>query len=165
MTLAPHPEPPSIPWDWAALRALCLREAQQVLGTCSEAEDAAQEAALRAWRRRGSCLNPRLPSGWVITIARREALRIARGRAELPVDDVAEQPQRESPRDHESTTAVALAEAIGELSREDRLLVVGRYVLDLTHRELARRSGLAEGTVRVRLHRVRSRLRDRLMEP
>ena len=64
-------------WDWGLVRAQCLREAQGVLGQSGGAEDAAQEAAVRAWRRQDSCLTPERPQPWVATIARNEALRIA----------------------------------------------------------------------------------------
>src|SRR3954451_25094459 len=74
-------------WDWLRLRALCLREAQRVLGRGAAAEDAAQEAAIRAWRQRRRCLTPDRPEPWITTIARREALRIATQSRETPYED------------------------------------------------------------------------------
>jgi RNA polymerase sigma-70 factor (ECF subfamily) len=132
-----------------------------VLGPGGEAEDAAQEALVRAWRRRESCRTPEEPDGWVAVIARREAIRLASRRREAPVGEVpdtaGEPPGEPDPLD-------VLRVAIDAMAPQDRGLLVGRYVLDLSHRELARRSGLNEGTVRVRLHRLRSRLRVRAME-
>jgi RNA polymerase sigma-70 factor (ECF subfamily) len=149
-------------WDWAAIRAACLREAERVLGRSSDAEDAAQEAAVRAWRRRDTCNDPARPGPWVTTIARREALRIATRRAETLLAEPADAPQ---PASEPPALDDALHLAIDALATEDRLLLFGRYVQDLPHRELARRSGLKEGTVRVRLHRLRSVLRDQVVEP
>src|SRR5947207_1070509 len=62
-------------WDWAALHSHCLRSAQRVLGAQPAAEDAAQEASLKAWRHRAQCRTPERPEPWVAAIARREALR------------------------------------------------------------------------------------------
>ena len=47
MTEQAHAAGP-IGWDWSWARALCLREAQRVLGRNAAAEDAAQEAVIRA---------------------------------------------------------------------------------------------------------------------
>src|SRR5437764_11921127 len=72
-------DPPRTRSDWLALRQYCLREAANVLRNREDAEEAAQEALLRAWRHRGSRRSASwLP--WVRTIARNEALRIAENR-------------------------------------------------------------------------------------
>jgi RNA polymerase sigma-70 factor, ECF subfamily len=138
-------------WDWTVLRSLCLREAERVLGSCETAEDAAQEAVVRAWRRRGSCHEPERPAPWVTTIARREALLPAGAH---PAHDP-EQPIIEG---------APVLQAIAGLDREERWLVRGRYWHDLSDSDLARQLDVAEVTVRVRLHRLRSRLRDALLE-
>jgi RNA polymerase sigma-70 factor (ECF subfamily) len=49
-------------------------------------------------------------------------------------------------------------QALACLEPEERELVTLRYVLDLQQSEIARRLGVAEPTVRVRLHRIRKRL-------
>src|SRR5687768_901421 len=64
-------------WDWSDLRLRCLTETRRVLGHGGAAEDATQEALIRAWRQRDSCQDPRRPGPWISTIARREALRLA----------------------------------------------------------------------------------------
>ncbi len=74
-------------WNWDLVRAQCLRETERILGRSGTAEDAAQEAAVRAWRRRDSCLTPERPQPWVATIARNEALRIADRQHADPLED------------------------------------------------------------------------------
>ena len=49
--------------------------------------------------------------------------------------------------------------AIRALEASDRLLLLLRYWGDLTQPEVARATALPEGTVKVRLHRARERLR------
>jgi RNA polymerase sigma-70 factor, ECF subfamily len=140
-------------WDWSHFHRLALRETRSVLGATADAEDAAQEAVLRAWRRRATCRDA--PAAWIRAIARHEALRLAaRGRQELPLDD-----------SHEAVAPQAgpdlpdLRAAVGALDDADRLLLWLRYWADLTQPEVARVAAVPEGTVKVRLHRARERLR------
>lgn len=58
-----------------------------------------------------------------------------------------------------------LAAAMERLNEHDRQLINLRYVEDLTQTAIARRLALPEGTVKVRLHRVRRKLRRELGRP
>ncbi len=49
--------------------------------------------------------------------------------------------------------------ALGCLTERDRRLLEMRYGEDLTQRTIAARLGIPEGTVKVRLHRARDKLR------
>ncbi len=151
-------------WDWSALRAICLREAQRVLGASASAEDAAQEAMVRAWRRQTTCHTPDKPHAWITTIARREALRHVRRPREACLDDL---PARSHPRSEPEDgllQGATVRQAIAGLDYEDRWLVHARYWRDLSDAEMAGTLGLAEPTVRVRLHRLRSGLKEALTE-
>lgn len=52
-----------------------------------------------------------------------------------------------------------LQAALADLSERDRRLLEMRYEEDLTQKMIARRLGIPEGTVKVRLHRARNKLR------
>src|SRR3954463_9015818 len=149
-------------WDWLRLRALCLREAQRVLGRGAAAEDAAQEAAIRAWRQRRHCLTPDRPEPWVTTIARREALRIAAQPRETPYEDHDHEPV--PAREDEIEERVDVRRAMLGLSPDDRRLLHARYWQDLTQDHAAVVLNLPAGTVKVRLHRLRIRLHEVLAE-
>ena len=149
-------------WDWQLLSAHCLREAQGVLGQSGGAEDAAQEAAVRAWRRQDSCQTPERPQPWVATIARNEALRMAGRPLTDPLEAVGE-PAEESHED-EVLGYADMDRAISRLSGVDREVIRGRYWEDLDYRELGRLLRVPEGTARVRLHRALARLREALVE-
>ena len=149
-------------WDWSSVRAQCLREAEGVLGASGPAEDAAQEAAVRAWRRRGSCLTPERPAAWVATIARNEALRLARPPRADPLEEVGE--PAEDSHEEDVLGQADIERAIAGLSGLDRQLVRGRYWDDLDYRQLGRLLHISEGTARVRLHRALARLRQVLVE-
>jgi len=141
-------------WDWATVHRLALREARTILGPGPDAEDAAQEAAMRAWRRRATCRDA--PGAWVRTIAQNEALRTAgRRHDEEPLDAIAEVHSQASA----GVESQDIRAAVGALEQSDRLLLLLRYWADLTQPEVARATALPEGTVKVRLHRARQRLR------
>ncbi len=149
-------------WNWGLVHAQCLREAQGVLGLSGSAEDAAQEATVRAWRRRDSCLTPERPQPWVATIARNEALRIA-GRPGFDPLEAAREQASDSHEDHVLGKA-DINRAIAGLSDPDREVIRGRYWDDLDYRQLGRLLHVPEGTARVRLHRALARLREALVE-
>jgi RNA polymerase sigma factor (sigma-70 family) len=149
-------------WNWDLVRAQCLREARGVLGGSGSVEDAAQEAAVRAWRRRDTCQTPERPAPWISRIARNEALRFVRPvRVELLEEN--DFPAEESHED-EVLGKTDLARAIDGLSGLDRELVRGRFWDDLDYRQLSLRLDISEGAARVRLHRALGRLREALVE-
>jgi RNA polymerase sigma-70 factor, ECF subfamily len=151
-------------WDWAGVRALCLREARRILGASTSADDAAQEATIRAWRQRANCRTPARPNPWIAAIARREALRILAHHRELPLPEPTEEHALEAARHDDLDNALDVRRALTAINGRDRQLLIGHYWQDLPNSELAKQLGVAEVTVRVRLHRVRRQLRKTLVE-
>lgn len=124
---------------------------------------------MRAWRRRATCRGEdRVP--WMRQIARNEALRLLarrRTRSErellddetvlsLVADDGAEEVREEL------LLRLQVGQVVKRLSIDDRRLLALRYEGDLSQPEVARMLGIPEGTVKVRLHRLRGRLRKEL---
>ena len=139
---------------------LCRRETERVLGRGADAQDAAQEALLRALRRRHTCAEPDRPGPWVRAIARREAWRIAGGRREEPLEAA---PEPVAAGDEELTLArMTVRGIVAGLSVRDRELLHATYWEDLSGADASRRLGHTEATVRVRLHRVRRALESSL---
>jgi RNA polymerase sigma-70 factor, ECF subfamily len=154
---APAPSDPA--WDWAGLSRSASLEARRLLRDPYDAEDAAQEAMVRAWRQRSSCRSPEAPEGWLRQIARNEALR-NHGRARSHEwEPLAEDPDAGDDPLERLTERIYLDEVLGNLRGQDRLLVLLRYKLDLPDVEIAERLGIAQTTVRVRLHRLKKELR------
>jgi RNA polymerase sigma-70 factor (ECF subfamily) len=153
----------SADWDWARHRSRCLAEARRLLGPTAEADDAVQEAFLRAWRHRARCRTPEAPLPWLLAITRHEALRIRSRPGATPVaeEDSAGDPD---PLVESAPMRVDLLRALTELPEGDRRLLQMRYGEDLTQASVATRLGIPEGTVKVRLHRLRARLRHALTE-
>jgi RNA polymerase sigma-70 factor, ECF subfamily len=146
-------------WAWDEVRRLCVRLARRYAKSPSEAEDIAQDAVLRAWRRRSTLRDASSRKQWLGAIVRNEAFReLARKRPD-PVDTL----EREHGADDERVLAtverVDLHAALERLNERERELVQLRYDEDLTQTAIAQRLGVPEGTVKVRLHRVRAKLR------
>lgn len=125
----------------------------------SEAEDIAQDALLRAWRRRSTLRDSERRNQWLATIVRNEAFR---EHARVRPDPTAAMELREGAEDDQVLAAVETADlhaALDGLSERDRRLLEMRYEEDLTQGMIAHRLGIPEGTVKVRLHRARNKLR------
>lgn len=153
-----------------AFADVAFRTAYLVTGDAAEAEDAAQEAFVKAYRaldrfREGSPFRP-----WLLRIVgntarnrrrstnRQLGLRL-RAQAEAPAAATAPSPEAGLLRDERRR---ALVGAINALPADDRLVIGGRYFLDLTAAEIAALAGVAPGTVKSRLFRARRRLADAL---
>jgi RNA polymerase sigma-70 factor, ECF subfamily len=125
----------------------------------SEAEDIAQDALLRAWRRRSTLREDDRRIQWLSTIVRNEAFR---QHARVRPDPTSEIETYEGAEDAQVVAAVERADlraALRRLNERDRQLLELRYGEDLTQSAIARRLGIPEGTVKVRLHRARDKLR------
>jgi RNA polymerase sigma-70 factor (ECF subfamily) len=146
-------------WEWGEARRVCLRLAYRYASNPSEAEDIAQDALLRAWRRRSTLRERDRRNQWLATIVRNEAFR---QHARVRPDPIATIEGHDGADDERVVATVERADlhaALGRLSDRDRQLLLLRYDEDLTQAAIASRLGIPEGTVKVRLHRARDKLR------
>ena len=154
-------------------QGLLVRAAFVVTGSRMEAEDAAQEALVKAYRaigrfRRGRPLRP-----WLLRIVTNEARnrrRSAGRRAGLQLratedrrvsGDAAPSPEAAA---LEGESRLRLLAAVNGLGEGERLAVAYRYFLGLDEAEAAKALGVARGTVKSRLSRALGRLRTQLEE-
>jgi RNA polymerase sigma-70 factor (ECF subfamily) len=151
---------------------LAFRSAYLVTGSAAEAEDAAQDAFVKAYRalprfRTGGSFRP-----WLLRIVGNEArnrrraagrraaleLRLAEG---LRRGGAAPSPEAQAEAAEERR---ALLRALNGMAQEDREVIGCRYLLQLSVEETAAALALPEGTVKSRLARALGRLRES-MEP
>jgi RNA polymerase sigma-70 factor (ECF subfamily) len=124
----------------------------------ADVDDLVQEVFLTAMRRLESLRDAAAFPGWLATIARNHAADYFRRRGADTVtlpDDVAACPD-------ESEQARAVLDAVRSLPDAYRETLVLRLVEGMTGPEIAARTGLTEGSVRVNLHRGMKLLRARL---
>jgi RNA polymerase sigma-70 factor, ECF subfamily len=125
----------------------------------SEAEDIAQDALLRAWRRRSTLREAERRTQWLAAIVRNEAFRQhARTRPD-PVGILETQDGAEDAQVVATVERADLQAALKTLSVRERELLALRYNEDLTQTAIARRLGVPVGTAKVWLHRARKKLR------
>jgi RNA polymerase sigma-70 factor (ECF subfamily) len=143
-----------------------VREATRILGNRDDAEEAVQEAFMRAWRKRAACRTPAAPLPWLLQITRNEAMRLAARRSKRQASEVPEAEPESVPAPpatenalERTLTTLATEQALSVLGPDERTLIRLRYEEDLTQGQVAAALGVPEGTVKVRLHRVRARLR------
>jgi RNA polymerase sigma factor (sigma-70 family) len=151
-------------------QAVAFRAAYLVTGSAAEAEDATQEACVKAWLTldRFRAEAPFRP--WLVRIAINEARNRRRGasrRAALALRlEPAPVASAAAPSAEAQAIAAAersrLADAIRHLREDDQLVIAARYFLGLSEAETAIALGLRQGTVKSRLSRALERLHSRL---
>ena len=154
---------------------LAFRVAYVITGSVAEAEDAAQDAFVKAYYalarfRPGAPFRP-----WLLRIVANEARNrrgASRRRATLSLDALAAVPAP-APTDEASPETAALASeerrclltAINRLRPEDRLVIAYRFFFDLSEAEMAAALDCPRGTVKSRLSRALTRLRAEIARP
>lgn len=118
------------------------------------AEELAQAAWARGWERREQLKNHAALGIWVNSIAK----NLLRGdfRRRKPVEELTEKSATVSA----STDSTALAELLAHCSEEDRTLLVRHYMEGWSSNELAPALGISPVSVRVRLLRIKTALRE-----
>lgn len=150
---------------------VALRTAYVVAGA-GEAEDAAQEAFVKAYRalgrfRRGASFRP-----WLLRIVANEArnrLRSAGRRQALALRAARDRSSGEAAPAPEAAVLLeeerrVLLDALNGVTEDDRVVIAYRYFLGLSEREMAEALRVPPGTVKSRLSRALDRLRERMGE-
>jgi RNA polymerase sigma-70 factor (ECF subfamily) len=135
------------------------------LGAHADAEDAAQEVFLRAFRKLPGFRGASAFSTWLFRLAVNTVIDYQRRQLRVPVP--AEVPERLGGTDSEALERVGYGElmaALGELPPDYRLPVVLRDIYGLEYREIARVLDRPLGTVKAYVHRGRNALRLRLRD-
>jgi RNA polymerase sigma-70 factor, ECF subfamily len=140
-----------------------VRACHLLLDDHAVAEEVAQEALLRAASRWEHVRILESPGGWTHRVALNLATsQLRRWRVELRVRrHVATASERHRP-EHDHDDALAVREALQRLPAAQRRLLVLRHVLQWRATEIAALDEVAAATVRQRLTRARTALRDEL---
>jgi RNA polymerase sigma factor (sigma-70 family) len=138
--------------------------AYRITGSHADAEDALQDACLRAFRAVGDVVDSSARA-WVMTIIRNAAytwIRKNRPSAVFAVDDLEGVEVAQTDRDDPDSEAMLIAKSdmetgIAALPDPFRETVILRDLHGLSYREIAERTKVPIGTVMSRLARARSR--------
>ena len=130
-----------------------------------ELDDFAQEVVLRAYAYRDQARRQDTVGAWVRAIARNTALNWNARKRPTTCADLPDLPDAVLSAGHQlerEERYARLVEALSRLGETDRARLVAHVVDGVPYTELMARHGLSRGTVGVRLHRTRARLRRSL---
>jgi RNA polymerase sigma-70 factor (ECF subfamily) len=139
------------------------RLAGLLLADRTEAEDAVQDALVRAWDRRATLRDPTGFAAWfdrILVNGCRDRLRRRRRVRFLELDRAREAAIRDPFRallDRDEATR-----ALAAVDPDQRVVVILHYWADLTLTDVAERTGWPVGTVKSRLHHALRRLEAKL---
>jgi RNA polymerase sigma-70 factor (ECF subfamily) len=151
--------------------ARVYRAARAILHDDSEAEDVMQDAYVRAYEHLADFEGRAQFSTWVTRIAVNEALlRLRRSKRFDALDTHTEEPSMSAPSSSSPEQQASdvemravLEKAVGQLPDDFRAVFVLRAVEGMSGAETAECLGIAEETVKTRLHRARGRLQEMLL--
>jgi RNA polymerase sigma-70 factor, ECF subfamily len=150
--------------DRAAFGRLYERHARMIHGVLlahvpySDVDDLVQDVFLAAFRKLSSLREPAAFAGWLLIIARNRANDFHR-RSRAPDELLKDIPDSRGKGDREAHAALEAIRSLPETYRETLIL---RLVEGMTGQEIAARTGLSPGSVRVNLHRGMKQLREKL---
>ena len=153
-----------------AYRDRVYRLALRLCGNEADADEAAQDAFLAAWRGLPNFRGESKFSTWLyqlvnhaaIDLLRREKRQVAAGDIdEVDAPDTAPSPHRLAERNEQRQ---AVREAVLALPEEQRQVVVLRFMEELSYEEIGAALHLPTGTVKSRLNRAKAALREILSQ-
>jgi RNA polymerase sigma-70 factor, ECF subfamily len=144
--------------------AAVYRYARLLTRDHADAAEATQDAFVAAWRGAAGFRGPGSARAWLLSIARREVLRLRRALRDDPTDaETLEVLAEAAGWGHPSVSGGAsnldrLTEALAALPLADRDAVVLRDVEGLTPEQAAEQLGVSVAAFKSRLHRARLKL-------
>jgi RNA polymerase sigma factor (sigma-70 family) len=149
---------------------VAARTAYLVTGNAPEAEDAVQEAFVKAYYALGRFRGDASFRPWLLAIVANEARnrrKSAARRARLALRVAESRPSGDAAPSPEAAVLGSeergmLVQALNQMREPDRMVIGYRYLLGLSERETAAALGIPPGTVKSRLARSLARLRDAL---
>ena len=151
-----------------AYQGIAFRTAYVIARNASDAEDAAQDGFVKAWRALGRFRDGAPFRPWLLSIVANEARnrrRSAGRRANLVLRAATEELSGGAAPSPEATLLSGeqrseLLAAVDELPEEQRTVVALRYFLGLSEHEVAETLAVPQGTVKSRTARALDRLRE-----
>jgi RNA polymerase sigma-70 factor (ECF subfamily) len=143
------------------------RYAARMLGSADAAEDAVQDAFIRAFDQLGQCREPDNFVGWFFLILRNRCFAERRkGRSEVPLEAAGAVATRDRPDGFVETTEQrrALQRALLGLTPEQREVFVLKHIEGLSYDDIAKRLGTSVPSLKMRMHRAYDRLRADLKD-
>lgn len=137
---------------------LAFKVAYGLLQDHDAAEDAVQEASLKAWRRLGNLREGTSMRPWFLAIVANQCRETRRSRWWTVLRGV-DRLHTTAETQVDVAASFDLRRALSQLNHDDRLVIVLRFYLDLPVDEVAATLGITPQATKSRLHRAVGRLR------
>lgn len=149
--------------------ARCLKTATGLLGDSDDAEDAVQEAFVRAYRHLAGYRERDRFSAWMLHIVvnqcrTRQSYGARYTSTEVDFDKLLEPGDGADAALHDAENRAELARALSQLGPEQREAVILRFADELTYDEMATVTGVGVSALKMRVQRACTRLRTLLSE-
>ncbi len=147
-------------------RQMVFTLTHRILGTREEAEDAAQEVFIKCYKGLKSYSQQSAFSTWLYRIAYNHAIDMVKKKNRFRITDDIENVSEsamisnnfpDNLIDHKPVNGI-LKDAINQLAAQDQVIVMLYYYKDLPLKTIGEVIGIRENNVKIRLHRLRSRL-------
>lgn len=146
------------------LEAVLFHVSYGILQNAQDCEDAVQEAVLKAYANRDKLKKPQYFKTWLVRILMNECYTFVRKRArELPLNEAIVE-NSESVSTFVKEEYHDLYEGMKQLEERDRICVQLFYMEGYSIKEIAQVFRIPEGTVKSRLNRARTQLKQSLGE-
>jgi len=145
------------------------RYAAAMLGSRDAAEDAVQDALVRAYDQLAQCRDPENFAGWFFLILRNRCFAERRRWHREPRsleqhDEAIVGPERADGAVEVAERRRTIERALQLLTPEQREVCVLKHVEELSYDEIAARTGASVASLKMRMHRAYDRLRGELEE-
>jgi RNA polymerase sigma-70 factor (ECF subfamily) len=152
--------------------ARCLRVATHLLDDADDAEDAVQDAFVRAYRHLGSYREQDRFGAWLLRIVVNQCrTRAAKQARYTRLGDHGTSSPSNTPRSHDlvaqtdqDAQRAELAHALAQLGAEQREAIVLRFAEELSYDEMASMTGVGVSALKMRVQRACAALRSLLTE-
>jgi RNA polymerase sigma-70 factor (ECF subfamily) len=145
------------------------RYAARMLGSIDAAEDAVQDAFIRAYDQLSQCRDPDNFAGWFFLILRNRCFAEQRrnhraGSVTPEMLDVASPREAPDGAMERSETRRALGRALQKLTQEQRDVFVLKHIEGMSYEQIATMIGASVPSLKMRMHRAYDRLREEMRD-
>jgi len=144
---------------WEKVFRLCMGYVNDI----DAAKDLAQETFIKVWNQLPKFRNESSIGTWIFRIASNTCLRQIQTENKMPRSDFPLDIKDEVSKTNREREIQLLYQYISELQEVERI-IISLELEDMNQKEIAEIVGLSEGNIRVKIHRIKEKLKQKFKE-